>query len=142
MHVGIADSPMLVNDTIVAAALGAAGTSRIGLITAVTNPVSRDPSVMAGALSTLAAAAPGRIACGIGTGDSALWTVGLKPARVARLVDYVSALKAILRGEEARFEGRAFGRRGRNRPFPIAVPIYVACAGPRCCGPRRRSPTA
>jgi 5,10-methylenetetrahydromethanopterin reductase len=130
-HVGIADSPMLVTDTIATAAFAAANTSRIGLMTAVTNPVSRDPSVMAGALATLAEIAPGRIRCGIGSGDSALWTVGLKPARVARVVEYVTAVQAILRGEEARFEGRSFKAAWKHLDPPLAVPIYVACAGPR-----------
>src|SRR5215831_18788026 len=88
-YVGVADSPMLVTETMVTAAVGAANTSRIGLLTAVTNPVSRDPSVMANALYTLDCVAPGRIGCGIGTGDSALWTVGLPAARVARIGEYV-----------------------------------------------------
>jgi len=129
--VGVADSPMLLSDTMVTAALGAASTSRLGLMTAVTNPVSRDPSVMAGALFTLDTIAPGRIACGIGTGDSALWTVGLRPARVSRIAEYVTAVKTLLRGEPARFEGRTLEAGWKNWSPPLELPVYVACAGPR-----------
>lgn len=130
-QVGVADSPMLVNDTMVTAALGASNTSELGLMTAVTNPVSRDPSVMAGALFTLDSIAPGRIGCGIGTGDSALWTVGLQPAKVARIAEYVTAVKTILRGEPASFEGRTLRADWKTWTKPVEVPFYIACAGPR-----------
>lgn len=130
-HVGVADSPMLVSDTIATAAYGAAQTSRIGVMTAVTNPVSRDPSVMAGALATLDEIAPGRIACGIGSGDSALWTVGLRPGPVARFASYVTAVKALLRGEEASFEGRRFTPSWKGWMPAEPVPLYMACAGPK-----------
>ena len=130
-HVGVADSPMLVHETFVAAAYGAVNTSRIGLMTAVTNPISRDPSVMASALFSLDGIAPGRIACGIGTGDSAMWTIGLKSAKVARLGEYVTAVKTLLRGEEAEFEGRRFKAAWKNWAPPVEVPLYMACAGPR-----------
>jgi 5,10-methylenetetrahydromethanopterin reductase len=129
--IGVADSPMLVHDTIVAATYAALRTERIGITTAMTNAVSRDPSVLAGALRSLDAVAPGRIACGIATGDSALWTVGLKPARVARLGEYVTAVKALLRGEEAVFEGRRFRPSWSAWEGPSQVPLYVAAAGPR-----------
>jgi alkanesulfonate monooxygenase SsuD/methylene tetrahydromethanopterin reductase-like flavin-dependent oxidoreductase (luciferase family) len=129
-YVGVADSPMIVRDPMVAASFGAASTERIGLMTAVTNPVSRDPSVMANALFTLDELAPGRIACGIGTGDSAMWAVGLKPARVAKMREYVLAVKAVLRGEEAEFEGRRFRPNWKKWSPPVDVPILLAAAGP------------
>ena len=66
--VGVADSPMIVHETFVTAAYGLAQTSEIGVMTAMTNPVSRDPSVMAAALRSLSSVADGRpIACGLGT---------------------------------------------------------------------------
>src|SRR5262249_46670864 len=98
----------------------------------VTNPVSRDPSVMANALFTLHEAAKGRrVACGIGTGDSAMWAVGLKPAMIARLREYILAVKANLRGEDAEFEGRRYGPKRKRWSPPVDVPLYVACAGPK-----------
>ena len=130
-YVGVADSPMIARETFVTAAYGAARTSRLGLMTAITNPVSRDPSVMASSLFTLNEIAPGRIVCGIGTGDSAVWSVGLQPARVARLGAYVTALRTLLRGEEAEFEGRRFAPAWKRWTPPSPVPVYVACSGPR-----------
>jgi 5,10-methylenetetrahydromethanopterin reductase len=129
--VGIADSPMLVHETFATAAYAAVQTERIGVTTAMTNVVSRDPSVMASALRSLDSMAPGRIACGIATGDSAMWTVGLKPARLARLREYVVAVKALLGGEEAEFEGRRFRPAWKGWEPPVAVPLHVAAAGPK-----------
>jgi 5,10-methylenetetrahydromethanopterin reductase len=130
--VGVADSPMILHETFSTAAYGLTSTSRVGFMTAVTNPVSRDPSVMAAGLRSLDSIADGRkVACGIGTGDSAMWTVGLKPARVARMGEYVTAVRALLRGEEASFEGRRFQPAWKHFTPPANVPLYVACAGPR-----------
>ena len=130
--VGVADSPMIVHETFVTAAYGLAQTSEIGVMTAMTNPVSRDPSVMAAALRSLSSVAGGRpIACGLGTGDSAMWSVGLKPARIARLGEYVTAVRALLRGEEASFEGRRFAASWKSFSPPAGVPLYIACAGPK-----------
>jgi 5,10-methylenetetrahydromethanopterin reductase len=130
--VGVADSPMIVHETFVTATYGLTRTSRIGLMTAVTNPVSRDPSVMAAGLFSLHSLAEGRrIGCGIGTGDSAMWAVGLKPARLARMGEYVTAVRTLLRGEEAEFEGRRFRPAWKHWTPPAAVPLLVACAGPR-----------
>ena len=104
--IGLPDSPALVRELYVVAALCAEHTSRARIMTSVTNPLSRDPSVTASCLLTLEEIAPGRIACGIGTGDSALWGVGLRPATVAQLRDYIVAVKALLRGEEGPLPGQ------------------------------------
>jgi alkanesulfonate monooxygenase SsuD/methylene tetrahydromethanopterin reductase-like flavin-dependent oxidoreductase (luciferase family) len=130
-YIGVPDSPMLVHETFVTAGYAALCTQQIGVMTAMTNPVSRDPSVMASALFSLESLAPGRIVCGIATGDSAMWTVGLKPAKVDRLVAYVTAVKALLRGEEAEFEGRRFRASWKQWSRPVDVPLYIACAGPK-----------
>ena len=129
--VGVPDSPVIARELGVTAAYCAAQTQRIGIMSAVTNPVSRDPSVMASMLFTLDELAPGRVSCGIGTGDSALWSVGLEPARVARLRDYVLAVRGLLAGESVVFEGRTLKPAWRGWAPPTRVPVYVACAGPK-----------
>jgi len=47
----------------------AVATTRIGLSVSVTNPVTRHPSVTAGAARTIGELAPGRFELGIGIGD-------------------------------------------------------------------------
>lgn len=129
--VGIPDSPVIARELGVSAAFCASTTERIGLMSAITNPVSRDPSVMASMLFALDEIAPGRVMCGIGTGDSALWSVGLEPARIARLREYVVAVKTLLAGEEATFEGRRMKAVWRAWSPPTRIPVYVACSGPK-----------
>ena len=128
--IGLPDSPALVRELYVVAALCAQQTSRARIMTSVTNPVSRDPSVTAAALLSLEEIAPGRIACGIGTGDSALWGVGMRPAKVAQLRDYIVAVKALLRGEEADYQGRRFRMQWSDLPVPADIPVVVPVSGP------------
>ena len=100
-------------------------------MTTVTNPMTRHPSVMAAAALAVEEIIPGRFVLGIATGDSALWSVGLKPARIAWLREYILAVKALLRGKTASWRGVEFtGEWGRHRA-PLHVPILVACAGPK-----------
>jgi 5,10-methylenetetrahydromethanopterin reductase len=98
---------------------------------AVTNPISRDPSVTAAALFTLSELAPGRVALGIGTGDSAAWGVGKKPARLDQLREYMLAVRALLHGEEAHYEGRVMCARWAGFSPPVWIPMIVAVAGPK-----------
>lgn len=128
--IGLADSPAVAREVFVSAADAVRSTRRATVMTAVTNPVSRDLSVMGSSLATLHEMSPGRIACGIGTGDSALWGVGLKSAKVESLREYIVGLKGYLRGESVTFRGREL-RRSWAAPGGADVPILVACSGTR-----------
>ena len=129
--IGLPDSPALVRELYVVAALCAEHTSRARVMTSVTNPSSRDPSVTAASLLSLEEIAPGRIAFGIGTGDSALWGVGLRPATVAQLRDYIVAVKALLAGEEAHYQGRKFRVQWSDLPVGADIPVIVPVSGPK-----------
>ncbi|MFL2501931.1 MAG: LLM class flavin-dependent oxidoreductase [Luminiphilus sp.] len=52
--------------------LAGAHTQRLRVGTGVTNPITRDPAVLASSLASLAAETDGRALCGIGRGDSSL----------------------------------------------------------------------
>ena len=99
--------------------------------TAVTNPVIRHPSVTTGSALSMCELAPGRIVIDIATVACALWGVGLKPSKVAEFYEYIIALKALLHGEEAPWQGVSL--RGYWKEFdpPLAPPIYVACSAPK-----------
>src|SRR2546428_1561695 len=64
---GILDSQMLSRDTFVVLGQAATNTSRLTLFPAVTNPFTRHPSVLAAAVPTDEARAPGGGEVGIGT---------------------------------------------------------------------------
>jgi len=126
---GVADTPLLERDVYLSCAAAALHTRRVNIVTGVTNPVTRHPSVAAAAFAQLNELAPGRVVCGIATGDSAVWGVGLKPARTAFLREYILALKALLRGEPTTWRGQTFTASWQHFE-PFDLPVYVACAGP------------
>lgn len=129
--IGLVDSPLVCRDVYVGCVASLLQTERLRVQTAVTNPVTRHPSVTAGSALSLCELAPGRAVIGIATGDSAVWGVGLKPAKVSELCEYIVALKTLLRGEEAIFRGDTFRVHWKDFDPSLAPPIYVACSGPK-----------
>jgi 5,10-methylenetetrahydromethanopterin reductase len=125
---GFLDSQLLCRDTFVTMGLAAANTSDLRLFSAVTNPLTRHVSALAGAIQTVEGIAPGRIRVAIGTGYTAAHTIGRKPATLAEMRAYITALRALLAGETVTFNGTA-GRlayaSGRR------IPILMAASGPR-----------
>jgi 5,10-methylenetetrahydromethanopterin reductase len=129
--IGIVDSPLVAPELYLSCSASLFATSRLNVFTAVTNPVTRHPSVAASAALSLSELAPQRVAIGLATGDSALWGVGLRPAKVAFLREYIVALKALMCGEEATWQGHTFRMHWDNIDPNKAPPVYVACSGPR-----------
>ena len=80
----IVDSQMLWEDAYVYAALALEKTKRIEMGTAVSNAVTRHYSVSASASVTLNNLYPGRWILGMGRGDSAVRTLGMKPMKRTR----------------------------------------------------------
>ena len=129
---GVSDSPMLVKELYVVSTYCALNTSRIKIVSAVTNPVTRHPSVTASGIYALDTLAPGRVGLGLATGDSALWGIGKKGiATVDHLREYILAVKGLLRGEEVQYKGASFSHHWADYGSPSDVPVYVACSGPR-----------
>ena len=128
--VGTPDSPALLRELYVSTTIAAMVTSQIRIMTLATNPVTRHPSITASAAMSLDELAPGRIAIGIASGDSALWATRQQPAKIAEMREYILAVKALLRGEPATWRGKTFEQRWSNWE-PRDIPIYVACSGPK-----------
>ena len=127
----VSDSPAQFRELYVAATACAMQTKSLPIFVCVSNPISRHPSVTASALLALNDLAPGRVVFGIGTGDSALWSVGLRAAKIATLREYVLAVKALLRGETATWRGQSFRSQWSKWTAPVEIPILVAAAGPK-----------
>jgi 5,10-methylenetetrahydromethanopterin reductase len=106
----------------------AVSTLRIRLGTAVTNPLTRHPTVTASAFATLAALSDGRASLGISVGDSALKAMNLEIAKVAELAEAVHRCRALLAGAEVSFGP---GKTARLHHAGVPVPIYIAATGPR-----------
>src|SRR5215470_16000889 len=80
---GILDSQLLSRDAFVVLGQAASNTSRLTLFPAVTNPFTRDASVLASAIQTVEELAPGRVKFMLGTGYTSASTIGRKPATLA-----------------------------------------------------------
>lgn len=128
------DSPALYPDVWMVLALAAQRTTRIGLGPAVLVPSLRHPMVNAAAIAGLEAMAPGRVAVAIGSGYTGRLVLGQRPMRWAEVAAYIRALRALLRGETAEWEGREMRMLhpgGFAPERPIDVPILVGADGPK-----------
>ena len=126
----IADSHLLWNDVYQYLALCTRDTRRLLLGTLVTNPVTRHPTVVASSIATLNSLSGGRAVLGIGKGDSAVRTLGLRPARLKPFENAVRLIRDLSRGREVDVEGTAVQLPWVPRS-DRGIPIYVAAYGPK-----------
>jgi 5,10-methylenetetrahydromethanopterin reductase len=128
----LADSQNLTADIWVELCLAAAATSRLRIGPGVTNPITRHVAVTASAAATLQHESGGRVSLGIGQGDSALSQIGLRALRVREFEQALSALQALLRGEEVTLPGDRSSRiRWIAADAAAKVPMHVAATGPK-----------
>ncbi|MFJ2198714.1 LLM class flavin-dependent oxidoreductase [Streptomyces violaceusniger] len=132
------DTPMVHGDPFVALSLCAKATSRIRLGIGVTSPALRSAPAAASGLASLNALAPGRIICGVGTGNTARRTLGMRPTTAARLENFTAALQDLCAGrsteyrEGDRVRGIRFLHAGAhvNTADPIEF-VVAALLGPK-----------
>jgi len=139
--VWLADSQMLFSDCYAVLALAARQTTtiKLGLGTAICG--TRIPPVQVAGVATINRIAPGRVALGVGTGNTAMRTMGQKPMRISAYAKYLRVLAALLRGETVDYEFN-----GTSRPIAMLmhefkymnlepkIPLYVSGFGPRAMG--------
>jgi 5,10-methylenetetrahydromethanopterin reductase len=128
------DSPAVYADPWMVLALAAGRTAVIGLGPASLVPSLRHPVVTAAALATLAGLAPGRVSTAFGTGLTGRMLLGERPLGWAAVEEYVRTVRALLRGEEASWNGslvRLSQPAGFAAALPADVAVLVAADGPR-----------
>jgi len=129
------DSPALYPDVWVQLCRAAERTSTIGLGPGVLIPSLRHPMVTAAAIGTLVdIAGQDRVAVAVGTGFTGRFTMGQRPLKWADVADYVTTVKALLRGEIVTWEGgriRMMHPEGFGPARPIEVPFLLGAAGPK-----------
>jgi alkanesulfonate monooxygenase SsuD/methylene tetrahydromethanopterin reductase-like flavin-dependent oxidoreductase (luciferase family) len=137
-HCWMADSQMIWSDVYAMLALAAERTTTMQIGTGVAVAGTRPSSVTAAALATINELAPGRVFCGIGSGNTAMRIMGHKPMPIAEFDRYLTELRSLLHGEETivRFRGSDTAIRhlmpdhGFVR-FEPRIPIHVSAFGPR-----------
>jgi probable F420-dependent oxidoreductase len=83
-----------------------ANTERMIVGPMVTNPGTRDATVIASLFATLDEMFEGRTICGMGRGDSALRYIGRKPKTLATMVDSMDIIKRLVAGEEVDYNDK------------------------------------
>ena len=122
------DSQFLWRDVWATLTVAALETHDIRVGSCVTTFETRHPSVTAAAARTVAELAPGRTILGVGSGDSAIKLLGMKPTRLAEMRRNISAVRRLLEGNPATYAGREIHLHG---PTTDAVPVYMAATGPK-----------
>lgn len=136
--VWVTDSQMLFSDCYAVLALAARQTTRLRLGPGTAICGTRIPAVHVAAVATLNRLAPGRVHLGIGTGNTAMRTMGQRPMRVAEYAEYLRVLSALLRGEvvDYTFNGvtrpiRMLMHESKYMNLEPRIPLYVSGFGPR-----------
>jgi 5,10-methylenetetrahydromethanopterin reductase len=125
-RVSFPDSQLLWRDVWTVMTAVALTTTDLGLSVAVTNPMTRHPTVTASAARAVAEVAPGRVEVCIGAGDSALTHIGFAPVRTEQLSQAVQAIRGLLHGEEIPAPGKPW-----RLHDPLSLPVIVGASGPR-----------
>jgi 5,10-methylenetetrahydromethanopterin reductase len=130
---GLGDNQSLWRDVYVSLTLAALESSKIRLGPCVTNVVTRNIAVTAGAIATLDELSHGRAFLGLGPGDSAVFNIGSKPARLAEVESAAVAIRELLSGRPVDHDGRSMHVSWAAGPVPICLsaegPKALAMAG-------------
>jgi probable F420-dependent oxidoreductase len=124
------DSHVLWRDCYVTMAMCMEHTSSLRFGPCVTNPGVRDWSVAASLFGTLALDSGGRFDMGVGRGDSSRRVLGKRPMTLENMVEFIDAVKRMIRGEPVRYEEDL-----NEVQFPWAngydMPAWIAAYGPK-----------
>jgi 5,10-methylenetetrahydromethanopterin reductase len=130
-NVWFGDSQNIWRESSTVMGAAAVGTEKIIFGTGVTNAVTRHPSLLASTWATLAEFTNGRVALGIGTGDSSLRTMGLTPQKLAELEQSVTDLRTLFRGEKVVEATSGADYHLNYLTAPLDIPIYIAASAPK-----------
>ncbi|MEM7466890.1 MAG: LLM class flavin-dependent oxidoreductase [Pseudomonadota bacterium] len=132
------DSQMIYSDVYATMALCAKETSRIRLGTGVAVPTTRIAPVIAHSIASVAELAPGRVELGVGNGNTARLTMGLRPVPLGKMKKEIRVIQSLLRGEVAQFDYE-----GQTKPVQLLhrdhgfvnlsqkIPITLSAFGPK-----------
>jgi len=127
-HVWTFDSHVLWQEPFVIYSKILSETQRVVVGPMVTNPGTRDWTVIASQFATLNEMYGNRTVCGIGRGDSALRVLGLQPNTLGQLRESIGVIRGLANGEKVEL-------RGKQLQFAWAphsrLEVWVAAYGPK-----------
>jgi 5,10-methylenetetrahydromethanopterin reductase len=129
--IGTYDSAFIGGDAFVRATLIAQASSRARVGLRPTNPITREPQVMASFLASIDGLTDGRAFMDIASGDSAVLNIGYKIASRARIEEYITCVRDLLAKGEATYRKRPQRVRWSGTAVRNRVPISICAEGPK-----------
>lgn len=132
-HLWLTDSSLHARCVYSYLTLAALTSQTLKLGTAVTHPFTRHPGINVNSVATIDEISNRRMALGIGAGDNPTEELGFRPANVATVRAMLEAARCLLSGDTITLETDAFSFREARIHWSAqrAIPIYVACSGPK-----------
>ncbi len=124
------DSHVLWQESFPLLTLAVQATSTMKFGHCVTNPGTREPTVLASGYATLQDISNGRMVMGIGRGDSARRFIGQKPVRVAEFERRLAMIKDFMNGREVHWNEKDLQLKWVRPELPD-IPMHVAGYGPK-----------
>ena len=128
-HAWTFDSHVLWQEPFVIYSRMLAETDRIVVGPMVTNPGTRDWTVLASLFATLNDMYGDRTICGMGRGDSALRYIGRKPRTLAKMVESMKVIKGLVAGDEVDYDGTMIRIPWISQGWDL--PMWAAGYGPK-----------
>jgi 5,10-methylenetetrahydromethanopterin reductase len=125
------DSQNLVGDPFVGLALAARATTRLRLMTAVSNVATRHPAALATAIATVQEESGGRAVLGVGRGDTALFHLGRPPMPLNEFFARCTDVRTYLHRGTVDIDGFPSRLRWLDRAGQPPVPLDIAASGPK-----------
>jgi 5,10-methylenetetrahydromethanopterin reductase len=121
------DSQSLWPELHVQMAIMAMATERATLWPATTNPHTRHPALAASSIAAIDQLSGGRAWFNLGSGDSAIYNLGLKGATLDHMRRYLLAMRSLFETGEADWGGKLIRLKWPTR----SVPLYLTAEGPK-----------
>ena len=129
----LGDSQLYTKNVYVALTIAALQTRTIHVGPGVSNPVTRHFTVLANAMSAMQEVSAGRAVLGLGSGDAAVFPLGLPPASLSQLRTSVSGLRSIANEGQLEVPGGKIAIPIGGARFPILIsasqPAMLRLAG-------------
>jgi 5,10-methylenetetrahydromethanopterin reductase len=129
--IGTYDSAFIGGDTYVRTTLMALASQRARIGPRPTNPLTREPQVMASYLASIDSLTNGRAFMDIASGDSAVFNMGYTAASRAQIEAYVICVRGLLATGESTYQGRPQRVRWTSEAVRRHIPISICAEGPR-----------
>jgi probable F420-dependent oxidoreductase len=124
------DSHVLWQESFPLLTLAAQATTKLKLGHCVTNPGTREPTVLASGYATLHDISNGRMAMGIGRGDSARRYIGQPPVKVAEFERRCRMVKDFMNGRPVEWNDKELQLKWVRPELP-EIPMWIAGYGPK-----------